>query len=62
MRNKHPGYCYQCGNWVEVGAGHFNINKGKWRVHHFECAIKHREEKERLRFEKNVLSKKNKES
>jgi hypothetical protein len=46
MRNKHPGTCYQCGQHVAAGAGHFNRHQGKWRVHHAECAIKHRQAKQ----------------
>jgi len=55
MRNKHPGTCYRCGQWVKAGDGHFekvtksNIAKlgpavrGKrWLLQHAECAIEHR--------------------
>lgn len=46
MRNKYPGYCYRCKEFVEKGAGHFERVKGQgWRVQHAECAIKHRKEK-----------------
>lgn len=43
MRNKFGGTCYQCGQWVEAGAGHFQRYKGGWRVHHAKCAITFRE-------------------
>lgn len=34
-RNKFPGYCYQCGLYVEQGTGHFERVEGKgWRVKH----------------------------
>lgn len=42
MRNKHPGYCYRCGEWVKPGAGHFERISGGWRVQHADCAIEAR--------------------
>lgn len=39
MRTNHPGFCYRCGDWVEAGDGHFERNKGRWRVQHAHCAI-----------------------
>ena len=44
MRNKYPGNCYRCGEWVETGEGHFERHKGGWRVQHANCAIIHRAE------------------
>lgn len=49
MRNKYGGTCYQCGQWVEAGAGHFQRYKGGWRVHHAKCAITFREIREKTR-------------
>jgi hypothetical protein len=43
MKNKYPGICYRCGQYVNVGEGHFERNIGKgWRVQHANCAIKYR--------------------
>lgn len=42
MRNKYPGYCYRCGNFVEKGEGHFERKSGYWRLQHADCAIKYR--------------------
>jgi hypothetical protein len=42
MRNKHPGTCYRCGDYVGIGEGHFEKRRGptKWALQHAECAIK----------------------
>lgn len=43
-RNKYPGYCYSCGEWVESGYGHFEKVRGaypgapKWRIKCVKCA------------------------
>lgn len=37
MRNKHPGLCYRCGEWVKEGAGHFERYGDTWRVQHAMC-------------------------
>ncbi|WP_157261140.1 hypothetical protein [Paenibacillus wynnii] len=42
MRNKYPGVCYRCGQWVDAGKGHFERYSGQFRVQHAECAIKYR--------------------
>ncbi|MEO1772519.1 hypothetical protein [Candidatus Enterococcus ferrettii] len=42
MRNKYPGYCYRCGEYVDAGKGHFERVRGHWRVQHADCAIKYR--------------------
>lgn len=43
MRNKFPGRCYRCGEWVPAGAGHFERVPGKgWQVQSAACAIKYR--------------------
>lgn len=42
MRNKYPGYCYRCGEYVEKGKGHFERKKGYWKIQHADCAIKYR--------------------
>lgn len=39
VRTTHSDYCYRCGDWVEAGDGHFERNKGRWRVQHAHCAI-----------------------
>ena len=47
-RNKFPGTCYRCGQWVEPGSGHYERAKGVqklkglWVLQHAECAIKYR--------------------
>lgn len=51
MRNKYKGTCYQCGQEVEAGAGHFQRYKGSWRVHHAKCAITFRKIRETTRRE-----------
>lgn len=42
MRNKYPGYCYRCGDYVKKGEGHFERKRGYWRLQHADCAIKYR--------------------
>lgn len=42
MRNKYPGTCYRCGKRVEVGGGHFERFRGRWRTQHVECAVEFR--------------------
>lgn len=42
MRNRYPGTCYRCGQFVLAGAGHFERHNGGWRTQHAECAIKFR--------------------
>ena len=42
MRNKYPGYCYRCGEYVDAGKGHFERVRGHWRVQHADCAVKYR--------------------
>lgn len=42
MRNKYPGICYRCGKRVEVGKGHFERYRGRWRLQHADCAIVYR--------------------
>lgn len=43
-RNKYPGRCYSCGQWVKPGYGHFEKvynpapGKPKWRIKCVECA------------------------
>lgn len=37
-RNKYPGYCYACGNYTDVGFGHFERCKGGWRIKCVKCA------------------------
>lgn len=43
-RNKYPGHCYYCGQWIEPGYGHFekirNPEPGapKWRIKCVKCA------------------------
>lgn len=41
-RNKYPGVCYCCGEWVPVGYGHFERRYGqpgnKWRIKCIKCA------------------------
>ena len=43
-RNKYPGRCYCCGQWVEPGYGHFericDARHGapKWRIKCVKCA------------------------
>lgn len=37
-RNKYPGYCYCCNNYIEPGFGHFERHKGKWRIKCVKCA------------------------
>lgn len=37
-RNKYPGVCYCCGEWVPIGYGHFERHAGRWRVKCVKCA------------------------
>lgn len=37
-RNKYPGKCYCCGNWVEPGYGHFERHGTSWRIKCVKCA------------------------
>ena len=43
-RNKYPGRCYCCGEWIEPGYGHFEWVRGagpgqpKWRIKCVQCA------------------------
>lgn len=41
-RNKYPGDCYRCGEWVPAGEGHYERLAGHWRVQHATCAIEMR--------------------
>lgn len=41
-RNRYPGPCYRCGEWVPAGEGHFERLAGHWRVQHASCAIEMR--------------------
>lgn len=45
MRNKYPGYCYNCGNRVEAGEGYFERHQGRWRVKCIKCTAKNKLEK-----------------
>lgn len=42
MRNRFPGPCYRCGDMVAAGDGHFELNHGRWRTQHADCAIRWR--------------------
>jgi len=42
MRNRYPGTCYRCSEWVPAGEGHFERLGCVWRVQHANCAIEHR--------------------
>ena len=48
MRNRFAGTCYRCNGHVPKGAGHFEKIKGGWRVQHADCAITHRDLKNRI--------------
>ena len=43
-RNKYPGCCCRCGQWVEIGYGYFEKvhspahGKPKWRIKCGRCA------------------------
>ena len=42
MRNRYPGTCYKCGEYVPVGYGFFekvhdHSQRGKWRVQCVKC-------------------------
>lgn len=37
-RNKYPGRCYCCGEWVEPGYGHFERFHNHWRIKCVRCA------------------------
>ena len=42
MRNKYPGQCYICKEWVKKGKGYFERNgRGGWQVRHIGCESKH---------------------
>lgn len=45
MRNKYPGCCYYCKNWVAKGEGHFERFAGRFRVIHADCVLKQRQAK-----------------
>lgn len=36
-RNKYPGMCYRCGDWVPVGYGHFERHGSHWRIKCVRC-------------------------
>lgn len=43
MRNKFPGHCFRCGEYVGRLEGHFERTKeGSWLLQHAECAIRYR--------------------
>jgi hypothetical protein len=55
MRNRFPGTCYRCGEYVAAGDGHFervgdrqldklgeSIRGKKWLLQHTKCAIEFR--------------------
>ncbi len=59
-RNKYPGYCYCCGEYVKPGFGHYEKTRGqnmyrqygKWRIKCVKCAsgrIVHDTDREVLR-------------
>ena len=37
MRNKYPGPCRECGEWVAPQAGYFERHQGSWRVRCTPC-------------------------
>lgn len=37
-RNRYPGTCYCCGNWVPTRLGHFERHNGSWRIKCVKCA------------------------
>ena len=37
-RNRYPGICYCCGNWVPIGFRHFERHYGSWRIKCVKCA------------------------
>lgn len=45
MRNKYPGICYKCGEFVAKNEGHFERHNKGWRVIHVECVFQQRTEK-----------------
>jgi len=49
MRNRFPGTCYRCGKTVKKDEGHFERNKGSWRVQHVTCCLEHKAKKEEER-------------
>lgn len=51
MRNRYPGTCYRCNEWVAAGDGHFEKFKGQWRVQHASCAIQNRGKPDKARIE-----------
>ena len=38
-RNRYPGTCYCCGEYVPTGFGHFERYRGHWRI---KCVIERR--------------------
>lgn len=67
-RNKYPGYCYCCGEYVPAGYGHFEFHRNgssKWRIKCVKCAsgrtVKDSDpEVRRVREEKEVARRKKK--
>lgn len=40
-RNRYPGYCYCCGQYVPAGYGHFELQRRgpvKWKIKCVKCA------------------------
>ena len=37
-RNRYPGTCYCCGEYVPTGFGHFERYRGHWRIKCVKCA------------------------
>lgn len=37
-RNRYPGTCYCCGEYVPTGYGHFERYRGGWRIKCVKCA------------------------
>ena len=48
-RNRYPGYCYCCGDYVPTGYGHFERHKGGWRVKEVKRAIMLRDKQKEVR-------------
>jgi hypothetical protein len=44
MRNRYPGYCHYCGEWVNKQQGHFERIKGRrgWSLIHASCVQERR--------------------
>ena len=36
-RNRYPGYCYVCGNYVPIGFGFFERHNNVWRIKCVKC-------------------------